>query len=557
MGYGGMLNRESVEKGAVVANYPVADGYSINKGDVVDVVNGEVVSKSEVTFPAIYSISDANTGSQSKLFKVQNSVFLSKQAGGVGYLDAESKIAKVLSTNNQNLVGFTYEKELDGYYTYFTRLSGNRPINGVIYKNSDNYGTVSLLGGKTAESTDFVYSNMVGRKFFYLFFDKGFIGKVSGTKDVYSAMDFAGKNILDMFYDGTYCYIFYKNSDNRVYVKKVGEDVGSIKDYGDTDTGVTISANRAYPLSAGVPLISCFDKSNNRTCFIFKQSSSVIKCVVFDSNFKGTEAQFSFSVSNFYSLELADDKFVCLCKNNSSSTYAIVFEADFSVPSVKFLNYTLLTPFEANKIYFVTFGCSYYKTMEEIYCIGLNYQTNQYVVLKTKLLPNGMIGDSITYTSTQAIALNSGTAGQNIDIVYSGLVEYEASKDTKIESNGVFGYVPVENVLDVSPWYFSNLELKATTGSYTGTGEYGKDHPVKITFPFEPMLLIVAQKDNDSRLGEETSAYWWKGNTELMYVNSNVGIQVIKNTISWFDNSSASNQFNATGTPYTYFALGC
>lgn len=40
MGYGGMLNRESVEKGAVVANYPVADGYSINKGDVVDVVNG-------------------------------------------------------------------------------------------------------------------------------------------------------------------------------------------------------------------------------------------------------------------------------------------------------------------------------------------------------------------------------------------------------------------------------------------------------------------------------------------------------------------------------------
>lgn len=105
--------------------------------------------------------------------------------------------------------------------------------------------------------------------------------------------------------------------------------------------------------------------------------------------------------------------------------------------------------------------------------------------------------------------------------------------------------------------YYINLNKINDAGSYTGTGEYGKDYPVKITLPFEPMPFFVAIKNDSGGFGESRSAYWWKGNTELMYINSNVGIQVIKNTISWFDNSSASNQFNATGTPYTYFALGC
>ena len=95
-------------------------------------------------------------------------------------------------------------------------------------------------------------------------------------------------------------------------------------------------------------------------------------------------------------------------------------------------------------------------------------------------------------------------------------------------------------------------------GSYLGSGTYGQNHPITLTFGFTPYLLIV----------RGTSA----GNTGVVYVNgmtnqrvdwsgsggsaSNIEMSISENSISWYSTNSATNAMNENGTTYRYVAIG-
>ena len=97
-------------------------------------------------------------------------------------------------------------------------------------------------------------------------------------------------------------------------------------------------------------------------------------------------------------------------------------------------------------------------------------------------------------------------------------------------------------------------KVRIAKGEYTGTGTYGKDNPVTLTFPFEPILVLVvstessptyaffARNCNGYRIGSDTGAF----NSTLWD----------RNSIIWFSSSGQYPNMNTSGHIYQYIALG-
>lgn len=90
---------------------------------------------------------------------------------------------------------------------------------------------------------------------------------------------------------------------------------------------------------------------------------------------------------------------------------------------------------------------------------------------------------------------------------------------------------------------------QVVTGSYVGTGTYGKSSPNTLRFVFAPKLAIVMAAGAAS-VGESTGMVWTG--------NPTVGTETVTadgNSLSWYGNSVA-NQLNTSGTRYYYTVIG-
>lgn len=108
---------------------------------------------------------------------------------------------------------------------------------------------------------------------------------------------------------------------------------------------------------------------------------------------------------------------------------------------------------------------------------------------------------------------------------------------------------------------------KIATGSYTGTGIGGVNHPTSVTLPFEPKTLIVTpvRRQEVSHIDEDPMLHflvWSKGLTESTGDYSRKYTQS-GNTVSWYianisedGDTHQINQLNAKGSVYHYVAIG-
>lgn len=99
---------------------------------------------------------------------------------------------------------------------------------------------------------------------------------------------------------------------------------------------------------------------------------------------------------------------------------------------------------------------------------------------------------------------------------------------------------------------------RIATGSYVGTGPVGEDHPTSLTFPFEPVWVLIANDTGNSfsqsllmrPLTVATSTH----NSSRMTVTWS------GKTVSWYVQSGQINeglgQNNCQGYTYQYIALG-
>ena len=101
--------------------------------------------------------------------------------------------------------------------------------------------------------------------------------------------------------------------------------------------------------------------------------------------------------------------------------------------------------------------------------------------------------------------------------------------------------------------------LKIATGSYTGDGTYGADHPVTLTFPFSPKALFLMNCDGNSGMKAPmflVAPYTLQTVAEGTAGGYELHVTWDGNTVSWYGNYDAKAQFNtAYGTNY-YIAFG-
>lgn len=104
-------------------------------------------------------------------------------------------------------------------------------------------------------------------------------------------------------------------------------------------------------------------------------------------------------------------------------------------------------------------------------------------------------------------------------------------------------------------WLMNN-RVRLITGSYTGTGEYGAEHPTTLTFDFTPKLIFMfgnSQASNFTLADPSIRTYLdpAAGNSvPLLYFTWT------QDSVSWYNTNSSDNQYNAAGTTYHYFILG-
>ena len=107
----------------------------------------------------------------------------------------------------------------------------------------------------------------------------------------------------------------------------------------------------------------------------------------------------------------------------------------------------------------------------------------------------------------------------------------------------------------------------AVTGSYTGTGQYGSEHPNTLSFPFAPKLLVVLSESGNyfGPTGSDSIYNGWlmavPGVTGAYLGSYNVNAAVrfdwSGNSVSWYTERPAPGaQCNAQNTVYHYFAIG-
>lgn len=93
---------------------------------------------------------------------------------------------------------------------------------------------------------------------------------------------------------------------------------------------------------------------------------------------------------------------------------------------------------------------------------------------------------------------------------------------------------------------------RIVTGSYTGDGTYGSEHPTTLTFDFKPRMVLLFNPGGQNYHGicipgESGSPY-------MLNDNTSISVRWSENTVSLWSGSS-DRQFNATNYKYYYVAI--
>lgn len=578
--------------GNIIKNYPVSEGKVINQGDIVDIIDGHVDSsylKTNIeiinqqnelnntdfvfnTGESILGISANNTNNIS--YVILNYNFELKKQGQLylgsnfypGYNDLNIKIisknlflvaAGIGSTTSSQLTGklFLYKIQPDFSiielsncgFNYYKQSSGQTAYNGLgiidennyilfpsqknqlihiqyqennlIIKNTINY-TVGSNGSNIRPSFSDVIKIKDGLYFYYTYQGSSYqnIGLVFKIDNQYNittgtSTNFHGEAISEnvWFTDGTYMYFYhgFSGTENTLTKLNINEEE------------LSFSLNQTKKLY--------FSQSING----LNRRSSIItdllgnNLVLISGSYDGDYSKkIVYMIINYNTMEL-----------------------------VKYTNFQMNTSGYIPGT--IKIGNKQYMSL------------NSYSYAPVYILNDDFSGVP-QINSYQGIALESGTFGDNINIIFQGNLENNIfNSDQEFISNGVYGY-NFNNILNVVPYWntqqIKKSSVKIESGNYTGTGTYGSSNPNSLTFGFVPKIVIVSPTDGikfsyyGNSVGFRTSFIWQYGNTNITIINGSVytlTLSLSGNTLSWYSNSSlADEQCNAGGVKYYYLAIG-
>lgn len=569
------------DAGAVIRTYPVASGYTITEGDVVDIVNGKVQStyaaSEELNVPNFPDVSwitaDPTNLSKTMSCKLTDeiTVFKSDDYFWVikiidSKMGANCKIGKRNTSETQDSGGMFRISDTK-FFAFVSSSSSTLKY---------RIGTVNPNTLSISFSSDKSYSVSYGPKFTYSY--NSTLGIGCGTNE----------------YGQLWTFKFSSSSDTFTNMSKLGSDSSNYFS-GMTENGSIFSSSGE--------VLRYYKYSNS-------SYASPVVCAISSSgspNFGSTKI---IIVNNTQAIHLYAsgsvlNGVVCTAGSSSISRGEITslgsYNTSFGYQSQNPMDY--ISSKDKNYIYI---WISNYKdsSQEEIICIKVNknsptlstsnvYRSNlMYDLAADYIIPlqndsiivgedNGTnslweikycdgksVNNGIYETSCKdAIALQSGSSGTSIDVIYSGVASIDWVKEEQIiKSSGVYGVGILDGVLEV--WSKDRPENGSpiVIGSYIGTGKYGSYNKNSLTFNNNILALRIVMKGSDSLVVKcsnlifinltdkiaGTTMDWYDGNTEKTL--SSYSFSLDKKTVSWVSSSDAASQANESGITYYYIA---
>lgn len=135
------------------------------------------------------------------------------------------------------------------------------------------------------------------------------------------------------------------------------------------------------------------------------------------------------------------------------------------------------------------------------------------------------------------------------------ILEQTSNKVTVISSESTNDQYPcAKAVYDALQVAVPANAVKIATGSYEGSGTYGKDNARRITFDFAPKVIFVSPPNGLTKfmiLLRDVPYFPLVGNNTFAVL-----VSWGDNYVEWYGSSGVEDQLEASGTTYYYFALG-
>ncbi|CUP40996.1 Uncharacterised protein [Flavonifractor plautii] len=488
---------------AVKGTYPIAEGQSIQAGDVVDVVEG----KAQKTLTPVANV---------------ETVLLERAVTHMALCDLNSEYAVVANSkdNGFNHAAFLISKKTgkkvgDNNYANETtitglsiaRLSDTQFLIGYV----ENRALYVKLGTVSGNSISFSQSESVDTAFYNLFALAELTnGRVAV---VYSAL-IAGSNKLRMR-----VFTLSSSSLGSIYTRDItGESSGEISATSMNDGRVCICYVDLNDGNKGKVLIAAVDSSNAVTwgdVAVFNDTyTAKPRCA---SNQKGNVV-----ISYYSSSPVGVAARTCIVSGNTiiprfaplqiTSTSGVIENTIAQIPGACVVScengnaYLLLN--EGSEL-------SLAATYKFLHSSGTSKSlditaiANKQVLLCYSAAGNSGYGTSTILTasgnqiagsfingSQDAIALKSGTAGQSIEVIYSGTVAADwVTEGQVISSPGVYGAGVLAGVLQV--WGRGRPQnTKMATGVFVGRQPTTSDPINNIELGFKPQYIVALSEDN-------------------------------------------------------------
>lgn len=568
------LNRNTFRQTqADIRTYPIATGNSVTEGDVVDVVNGEV-TRSVVAEANVKNVvyTQSITGSAICCLNDNVSVVAYTQNNHLLVSLLDNQTGKVITT--QAVVSTSLP------HISLTRLSDTKVVvswaySNQVYTRSIRIDTSSFFFGTTVQPTGnssehpCVVALDTDR---FVVFDASIgansiganIGIVSGDTITYPSAGYSKSGYYPAYTSAT---LLPDDSSGNKRVCVCSSDVND--SYKGKAVIATINSSNVVTWGSVVTfndstsyLISC--ASNGNTVVASYANNDACYCRVLAINgtsiTAGSQTQFETTkIKAESSVICVGGKFV-VCGHGRTSGGA-VSGSHAIVLNVSGSDITVNTAYQ-----FDTASATYLHACpisDSKFIIAYADNGNNNYGTSTILEVSGnQIAGSFTVNSTQAIALQSGEAGQEIEVIFAGTTAADfVTEGQKIPSKGVYGYGPVAGWLNVIPYWAKDAGVRIATGSYVGTGKFGSANPNSLTFEFEPKFVIVSAAS-----GGVSRLMFQSGQTETYQVGFDSGDSINTivwsgNTVSWYvknpgDYVNADEQMNQTNMNYIYLAIG-
>lgn len=568
------LNRNTFRQTqADIRTYPIATGNSVAAGDVVDVVNGEV-TRSVITKANVENVFITGSITGSAICRLNDNVsvvaYTQNQQLGAGLLDNQT--GKVITTQGAmsvSLPNISLARLND------TKVVVSWPYSNQVYTRLVTINTSSISFGTTVQPTGNNSEHpcvvALDTDRFAIFYSSvgadGIdvnVGTVSGDTITYPGNGYSKsgcdpKNISaallpnDSSGNKRVCVCFVDVNDNKGKAVIATINSSNAVTWGSV---VTFNAGPIY---------------NRPDCCLYNSETVVVAYAQ-----SGTGALATSLLVSGSSISVGDTSDSLTNSGNDMAVEnvgekIVVVTTDHNIKGAAYLlsldnNFSLLDSFTFNSL--GATAPSIGKIDNYRFVLAFGDSSNSNYLTSTILEVNGnQIAGGFTVNSTQAIALQSGEAGQEIEVIFAGTTAADfVTEGQKIPSDGVYGYGPMAGWLNVIPYWAKEAGVRIATGSYVGTGSYGESNPNSLTFPFEPKFVMVYTNAGiypvSGSAAQMGDCFIWSVGIEKSDSNAKQTFALAGNTFTWYAQTNAGstqapiNQLNVSGKTYFYFAIG-